>query len=253
MSDIALSDAETFRNCANVFLRYTIYGEVSIATLNTIIEIHIQYIVHLETDLLRYDMLCVWTKDTRCAIAIVLKYTARGRYGSTYHYCYNMAISRIKKETQVAYLREMAQQGVKGSLVFVSFRNISAKQFADMHLECFKKNISFKVAKKTLIRKAFESIVVKGDTPSLDGEVAIFSGDDAFEPARTIASFPIDKTAIFAIIGGIYEGEFIGADKMNEISNIPDKEILYGRLVGMLQTPLRQCVVVLGQISIQKH
>ena len=65
-----------------------------------------------------------------------------------------MAITRQQKEERIEEIQEMFRMAQTGTLVFVSFDGVDAKQMADMHAECFSKDVSFRVVKKTLLKKA---------------------------------------------------------------------------------------------------
>ena len=191
---------------------------------------------------------CVCGPKTCGALFQCLKIAARGR-NRFHYYLLHMAISRAKKEDQIERLREIVKQGISGSLVFISFRQISAKRLAQIRAEYFRKGISFRVAKKTLIKKAFENTNIPGEMPPLEGEIAILAGSDSLLPARTTVSFKLGRDAVFAPVGGVYEGAFVDATTMNMLANIPDRETLLTRLVGMVETPLRQWVAVLHLIA----
>jgi len=54
------------------------------------------------------------------------------------------------------------------------------------------------------------------------------------------------------ILGGIFEGKFIGSESMTEIAMIPSREILYAKFVNLINSPIQRLAVVLDQISNKK-
>ncbi len=111
--------------------------------------------------------------------------------------------------------------------------------------------MAYRVSRKTLLKRALVG-KAKGEIPELNGEVAIaYSKDDISSP-REIYNFQKKHKGILNIIGGIFEGNFIGAEKMTELAMIPSREVLYAQLVNLINSPIQRLAVVLGQIEAKK-
>ena len=67
-------------------------------------------------------------------------------------------------------------------------------------------------------------------------------------PARVIAEFA-KKAPKLEIKAGVVEGTYFDANGMKEISSIPSREILLGRLLGSMQSPIANLARVLNQIA----
>ena len=75
-----------------------------------------------------------------------------------------------------------------------------------------------------------------------------YSTEDATAPARVLCNFA--KTADkLEVKGGIVEGAVYDADGIKQISAIPSKEVLLGRLFGSMQSPIANMARVLNQIA----
>ena len=100
-----------------------------------------------------------------------------------------------------------------------------------------------------MIRFAAEGTAFEALAPSLEGPTAIaVSKTDATAPARILAEFA--KTAPkLEIKGGVVEGVYYDAKAMEKISSIPSREILLGKLLGSIQSPITNFARVLKQIA----
>ena len=159
-------------------------------------------------------------------------------------------IMAITKEQKVEIVKDLesAIKGVK-SIVFVNFHKLPVKDTTVLRKSLREQGVGYKVAKKTLIKRALDIVKATGDMPELTGEVAIAYGTDELAPAREVYNFLKTHKDSVQILGGVFEGRYIGKEEMLAIANIPPAQVLYGQLVGMLASPYRSLVVALDQIA----
>ncbi|MCD8364727.1 MAG: 50S ribosomal protein L10 [Clostridiales bacterium] len=137
------------------------------------------------------------------------------------------------------------------SVVVVDYRGLTVAQDTQLRKELREAGITYKVYKNTLMKRAFEGTDFALLDPVLEGPSAIaISKDDATAPARIIAKFAktADKLEIKA---GVVEGDFYDAKGMQEISAVPSREELLGKLLGSIQSPLANFARVISQIAEQ--
>ena len=154
-----------------------------------------------------------------------------------------MAISKNKKEAIVQNLKEELKEAE--GIVFVKFRGLSVEESTDLRNTLRKENCSYKVAKKTLIKRVLDDISPQGEAPILDGEVAISYGKDQIAPARGIFAFTKKAEDKIKILGGILENKYLSSDKVISLAKIPSREVLYEQVVGTLNAPIVGFVGVL--------
>lgn len=162
-----------------------------------------------------------------------------------------MAITKDKKKEIVKALKERAV--VSPSVVFVNFHGLSVALATELRKKLRGLEVGLMVAKKTLIRRAFEGGKATGEMPELLGEVAVAYGSDAIAPARGIYEFEKANKDLVKILGGIFEGQYVNATTMVEIASIPSREVLLGKLVNILNSPIQRLVMALDQISKTKQ
>ena len=158
-----------------------------------------------------------------------------------------MAITRAKKGEIVLKLKKAFKDAK--SLVFVNFRGLKVSDTSSMRRALKNEGVSYTVAKKTLTNKALEGEKFTGVQPSLEGELALAWGDDLVAPARGIYAFQKKFPENLKIMGGVFEGRFMTAFEMEDIAKIPTLDILRGKFVNIINSPIQRLVVGLSEIS----
>lgn len=135
------------------------------------------------------------------------------------------------------------------SAVAVKYLGITVEQDTKMRKELRENGVSYKVFKNTLIKKAAAGTDFEQLAPVLEGPTALaVSKTDATAPARIIAKYA-KETKIVELKGGVVEGEFCDQKKIAAIAEIPGRDVLLGRLLGSMQSPIANFARVLKQIA----
>jgi len=162
-----------------------------------------------------------------------------------------MAISKDKKHEITAYLKD-AMKSAK-SLVFVNFHGLNVAGINEMRRGLKASEVSYYVAKKTLVKRALEDAKFEGVIPELTGELALAYGDDLIAPAREIYGFQKKNPDALKILGGMFEGRLMSQADMMEIAMIPGLPILQGKFVNIINSPIQRFVIGLGAIAAKKE
>lgn len=141
------------------------------------------------------------------------------------------------------------------SSVFVHFSKVTVADETAMRRALRADNVKYFVAKKTLIRRALESLGHKHDDMPLDGEVAIAygGGDDATAAARLVHDFGKKLADKLVILGGIFEGKLVDQAMMQEIATIPSLQTLRGMFAQVINSPRQRFAVVLSEVAKTKN
>lgn len=163
-----------------------------------------------------------------------------------------MAKTRQQKEEIVAKV-EKAMKAT--STVFVHFSKVSVAQESVMRRDLRKEGVGYTVAKKTLIRRALDTLGYKGGELPLEGEIAIAYGGegDSTSPARLIHEFGKKLADKLTIVGGIFEGKLLGEVEMREIATIPPMQTLRAMFAQLINSPRQRLAVVLGEVAKSKN
>ena len=155
-----------------------------------------------------------------------------------------MAKTKQQKEESLNLLTENIKTAK--SAVFANFQGLKVVESEELRAKCRENNVSYTATKKTLIGRALADAGYDVDAKAFEGGVAAVLGrDDEVVPAQIIANFAKGHEVV-EIFGGILEGKFIDAAKVNELSKLPSKQQLLGQLVGTLNAPVSGFVNVLA-------
>ena len=135
------------------------------------------------------------------------------------------------------------------SVVVVDYRGLTVAQDTELRKQLRAAGITYKVYKNTLVSRAVEGTEFESLREVLEGPSAFaISTEDATAPARVIAEFA-KKAPKLEIKAGVVEGAYYDANGMKEISSIPSRDVLLGRLFGSMQSPITNLARVLNQIA----
>ena len=162
-------------------------------------------------------------------------------------------MSNIKeiKAQKVDEIREKMEKAK--SLVLVNYQGINVVQDTELRQILRKNNIEYKVYKNTMVTRAAEQLGIKGLDPYLEGPVSMaFGYDDETTAAKLIANFAKDAKKL-EIKGGYVDGTVYDADLMNQLAKIPSKEVLIGKFLGSIKSPLSNLVYMLNAVAESKE
>jgi large subunit ribosomal protein L10 len=154
-----------------------------------------------------------------------------------------MALTKEQKQKILEELKEkIAKQKVT---IFVDFTGLKMKDISDLRKKLKVADNEIKVAKKSLMRIAFEKAKLKIDTRKLVGEIAlIFGFKDEILPAKTVWQFA-EVNPNLKILGGFLENKFVEGEKIIELAKLPTREELLGKLVGSISAPISNLINIL--------
>lgn len=156
----------------------------------------------------------------------------------------------LKKEQKVQVVEKVADIIKNNStVVFTNFHGLPVSAANEIRNGLREQGIGYYVAKKTLAKRAFSASDVSGEVSELEGELAFVYGEDAIAPAREIKKYQKTYEDAVSIMGGIFGGEFVSREKMEDIASIPSLQALYGQFVGLINSPIQRFVVSLDQIA----
>ena len=168
-----------------------------------------------------------------------------------------MAVTKEKKEAVIRDLKDRIKRAKVA--VFVNFHGLNVVKTQKLRKVLKKVGGEYLVAKKTLLKKVLDDFDFSEERPNLEGEIGlVFGYEDEVSPPREIRDF--SKAKEIRIIGGVLGKKYIDEAAVKTLSTIPTKDVLFGqfvravasplqRLAAVLQAPLRDLVMVFGQIK----
>lgn len=135
------------------------------------------------------------------------------------------------------------------SAVVVDYRGLTVEQDTKLRKTFREAGVVYKVYKNTMINFAIKDTAFEPLSVTLEGPTAIaIAKDDATAPARIIKKFAAEAPAL-EVKGGIVDGAFYDANGIKAIADIPGRDVLIGRLLGSMQSPIANFARVLKQIA----
>ena len=141
---------------------------------------------------------------------------------------------------------ELTQMLLDSNVVYLTDASgLNAEETTQLRRDGYKKNVTLRVVKNTLLRKAMERVEGKDFSElydSLTGQTALMIGDVGNAPARLIKDFakkhekPVFKAAY------LEEACFIGAHQLEGLTSIKSKEELLGDIISLLQSPAKNVI-----------
>jgi large subunit ribosomal protein L10 len=149
-------------------------------------------------------------------------------------------MSKYVKELMMDQLRSDLD-GTR-SVLILDFKGLDAVAENRLRLDLRKKNIRMRALKNTLARRVFAEGGMGALEKFLVGpSVAVWGGDGVAELTKEIST-QVKKLKKPAIKGGAVDGVVIGPSQVEEITNLPSREALIGRVVALALAPVQRVV-----------
>jgi large subunit ribosomal protein L10 len=149
----------------------------------------------------------------------------------------------MNREEKAQYIDDLAAELSAANILYLTdTADLTVETINSLRRRCFQSNISLKVVKNTLLKKAMDRVEGKnyGELTSLlKGSTSIMISQEANAPARLIQEFR--KKNPKPILKGAYieEAIFIGDNQLVALETLKSKEELIGEIVGLLQSPAK--------------
>ena len=153
----------------------------------------------------------------------------------------------MNREQKAAVIDEIAAEIQEADAIYaVDYRGISVPAAAELRTKLRDADASFRVVKNTLTLRAADKAGADALQELLEGPTAMtFVRGDAAAAAKALADFR-RTSGLLTFKGGWMNGQALSPDQMDAIARLPTREVLYGRLVGMVASPLTGLVTSLG-------
>ena len=153
----------------------------------------------------------------------------------------------MNRDQKAAVIEEVAGQIQEADAVFaVDYRGISVPQAAELRTRLREADASFRVVKNTLTERAADQAGAEGLKELLEGPTALtLVRGDAAAAAKALRDFR-RATQLLEFKGGWMNGAALSPDEIDAIAQLPSRDVLYGRLVGMVASPLTGLAAAMG-------
>jgi large subunit ribosomal protein L10 len=153
----------------------------------------------------------------------------------------------LNRDQKAAVIDEVTTQLRDAEAVYaVDYRGTSVTQAADLRSRLRESDTRFRIVKNTLTERAADNAGAAALKPFLEGPTAlVFVKGDAASAAKALADFK-RASGLLEFKGGWMNGDTLSAGQIDAIAKLPSREVLYGRLVGMVASPLTGLASAMG-------
>jgi large subunit ribosomal protein L10 len=157
----------------------------------------------------------------------------------------------LNRDQKAAVIDEVAGQITEADAVFaVDYRGISVPQAAELRTRLRDADASFRVVKNTLTELAADRAGADGLKELLTGPTAMtFVRGDAAAAAKALRDFRRSTgNQLLEFKGGWMNGGPLSPTDVDAIAQLPSREVLESRLVGVIASPLTGLATALNNL-----
>ncbi len=145
----------------------------------------------------------------------------------------------VNREQKAAFIEDVAGRVEQANAIFaIDYRGITVSQVADLRTKLREADATFQVVKNTLTLRALDKVGNDNLKDFLEGPTAFtYVRGDVALAAKTLSNFT-KELELLEFKGGEMEGQIVSVDQFNALTKLPSRDVLYGRLVGMVASPI---------------
>ena len=142
-----------------------------------------------------------------------------------------------QKKQVVADLAEQIKASAAG--VVVNYQGITVENDTALRKALREAGVKYVVMKNTLTGRACEMCGYGDMKQYLNGmtAIAISTPEDPIAPAKILKEYA-NKIESFQILAGYCDGEVLDAAGVNNLADIPSKEVLIAKFLGSIKSPI---------------
>lgn len=155
-----------------------------------------------------------------------------------------MPKTRVQKEEAVVTLTD--KLGRAKSVVFADYRGMTMAQLSDLRNKLREVNGEFTITKNTLVSRSLPTSDLRLPTSILEGPTAtLFSYDDEISPIKLLVK-ALKDAGVGKVKAGFLGDQVLDEARVNHLAQLPTKDELRAKTVGVLVAPLQGMVSVLN-------
>lgn len=146
-------------------------------------------------------------------------------------------MARPEKEAAVQELKDNIEKCTVA--IMSKYQGVTVAEVTELRAKLRESNITFKVYKNTLAKRALDELELSDAVLYMDGPTVWAFSEDPVAPAKILKEFAKDVEAV-KMQGGILEGRTVDASMLDSLADLPSQEQLLAQVVGTIAMPLRK-------------
>lgn len=154
----------------------------------------------------------------------------------------------VKKEKKPEIVDWVSEKLGRSEIVIVTdYRGLTVAEMTELRRKLRDQGIEYHVIKNTLAGFAAKTAEKSSLSEFLEGPTAIaFGYDDVIQPAKVFQDFIRSSETTLTVKGGLIGDKSLSSEEITALAKLPPKEVLIGKVVGLVQSPLYGLVNVLN-------
>lgn len=152
-----------------------------------------------------------------------------------------------KVEEKQVIVQEIAEKFRNSqTAVLVDYRGLNVEEVTELRKKAREAGIDYKVYKNSMMRFAAKETGLEGLLDVMVGPTAVaFCETDPVAPAKLLSEFAKDHKAL-EIKAGMVDGKVLDVKGVEDLAELPPREVLVAKVLGGLNAPISGFVNVLN-------
>ncbi len=157
-----------------------------------------------------------------------------------------MALNLEAKKVVVEQVNALADGAI--SVGVAEYRGLTVEQMTNLRSSALDANVSLRVVKNSLAKRALAETICECVSPVLSGPVILgFSQEDPGAVARVFKGFVKDNEDL--VVKGLgVSGEFVEADQLKRIADLPTKDQAISMAMALMLAPVEKLARTLNEV-----
>ena len=155
----------------------------------------------------------------------------------------------MNKEEKNKIIRDIEDMLNENSNFYLAdISGLNAEQNSALRRLCYKREVSLKVVKNTLLKKAFDNnnIDFSELNEVLVGNTSLMQAEVANSAAKVIKEFRKKNDKPILKAAHVEEALYIGDENLSSLASLKSKEELLGDIITLLQSPAKNVISALN-------
>lgn len=159
----------------------------------------------------------------------------------------------LNLEDKKAVVAEVTAQVAKASTIVVAeYRGITVGDLTQLRAKARQQGVYLRVLKNTLARRAVQDTSFAGLAEQMTGPLIYGMSEDAVAAAKVLNDFSKTNEKL-VLRAGSYDGQVLDKAGVQALANIPSREELLAKLLGVMQAPVSGFARALAALAEKKQ
>lgn len=132
-------------------------------------------------------------------------------------------------------------------LIITDYHGLKVDQFSDLRTKLAAAGARYTVVKNTFLNRAAKEHGLPDMGEHLSGQTAIVTGDKDVSAAAKILKAFAAESKMLKVKAGVVDHALFTDKQLNELAELPSKEVLQSQLLGLMQAPATQLLRTINE------